>query len=253
VVRSATNASFSVYSQIKQSIIDLIYSPGEKLSESGLADELGVGRSPIRTALARLESEGWVEVSPQSGTFVRALSAREIDDLSELRGILEAHCIGLTAERISQKELTALEDAFREYRTRIHQGDAEAFIHIDNQLHALSYRLGGNELIAETLTALRDKVEWIRRACADSGERVLEGFGEIEAILEALVRHDAAAARELMKKHIESAARFCQMSERLRQHADQQHSSTSRRRPPSQRMQERGDKNRLADPTAGRE
>jgi DNA-binding GntR family transcriptional regulator len=250
-VRSATNASFSVYSHIKQSIIDLIYSPGEKLSESGLAEEWGVGRSPIRTALARLESEGWVEVSPQSGTFVRALSAREIDDLTELRGILEVHCIGLTAERISQTELSALENAFRECRTRIHQGDAEAFIHIDNQLHALSYRLSGNEMIAERLTALRDKVEWIRRACAVSGERVLEGFSEIEAILGALVRHDAAAARELMKKHIESAARFCQMSERLRQHADEPHSSTSRRRSSSQRMHERDDKYRSANPTVG--
>jgi DNA-binding GntR family transcriptional regulator len=237
-VRSATNASFSVYSHIKQNIIDLTYSPGEKLSETGLAEELGVGRSPIRTALARLESEGWVEVSPQSGTFVRALSAREIDELSELRGILEVHCIGLAAERISQKELSDLQDAFRESRTRIHQGDAEAFIHIDNVLHALSYRLSSNELIAETLIALRDKVEWIRRACAVSGERVLEGFGEIEAIFEALVRHDAAAARELMKKHIESAARFCQMSERLRQDSHHNISSTSRFRRSSQRVTE---------------
>jgi len=231
-VRSATNASFSVYSHIKQSIIDLTYAPGEKLSETGLAEELGVGRSPIRTALARLESEGWIEVSPQSGTFVRALSTREIDDLTQLRGILEVHCIGLTAERISQKELSELEDAFRECRARIHQGDAEAFIHIDNELHALSYRLSCNDLIAETLTALRDKVEWIRRACAVSGERVLEGFGEIEAILEALIRRDANAARELMKRHIESAARFCQMSERLRRRPGQQNSSTSRRRRP---------------------
>jgi DNA-binding GntR family transcriptional regulator len=252
-VRSATNASFSVYSHIKQSIINLIYLPGEKLSESGLADELGVGRSPIRTALARLESEGWVEVSPQSGTFVRALSRREIADVTELRGILEVHCIGLTAERISQTELGALQNAFRESRTHIHQGNAEAFIHIDNQLHALSYRLSGNELIAETLTALRDKVEWIRRACAVSGARVLQGFSEIEAILGALVQHDAEAARELMKRHIESAARFCQMSERLRQPADHRHSLTSRRRSFFQHMHERGDKYRWVDPTAGHE
>jgi len=248
-VRRATNASFSVYSHIKQSIIDLTYSPGQKLTESGLAETLGVGRSPIRTALARLESEGWVEVSPQSGTFVRALSAREIDELSELRGILEVHCIGLAAERISQKELSALEDAFRECRTRIHQGDAEAFIQIDNQLHALSYRLSCNELIAETLTALRDKVEWIRRACAVSGERVLEGFGEIEAILEALVSHDADAARERMKKHIESAARFCQLSERLRQRSDQQVSSNPRFRRSSQRADDRAGKS--AGPVVG--
>ncbi len=207
--RSASGA----YRRIKDGIIDLTYSPGGKLSEARLTEELGVGRSPIRTALARLETEGWIEVSPQSGTFVRALSAREIDDLSEMRGILEAHCIGLTAERVSDRELQQLSSAFQQLGTEILGGDAEDFIELDNRLHNLSYCIAGNELIEQTLIGLRDKVHWIRRACAMSSKRVLDGFAEIEQIHEALVRRDGAAARKLMKRHIENAARFCRMSE----------------------------------------
>ena len=211
-MRSETTSSFSAYSRIKRSIIDLTYSPGKRLSEASLADEFGIGRSPIRTALARLEGEGWIEVSPQSGTFVRTLSAREIDELSELRAILEAHCVAVAVTQISNDELDELGDAFRECRPKVRRGDAEAFIELDNQLHALLYRIAGNELIAETLIRLRDKVEWIRRACAVSSERVKEGFAEIEGIFDALMRRDVSAARERMKQHVENAARFCQMN-----------------------------------------
>jgi DNA-binding GntR family transcriptional regulator len=213
-VRSDASPAFGAYRRIKSGIIDLTYQPGGKLSETRLVEELGVGRSPIRTALARLEGEGWIEVSPQSGTFVRALSAREIDELSEMRGILEAHCIGVTVELISDDELKKLGKAFREAKVKILRGDGEAFIDIDNLLHNTSYQIAGNELIAQTLIGLRDKVQWIRRACVVSGERVRDGFKEIEGIYEALDRRDAEAARQRMKNHIENAARFCQMGER---------------------------------------
>ena len=210
--QEAKSAS-GAYRHIKRGIIDLTYKPGGKLSEARLTEELGLGRSPIRTALARLETEGWIEVSPQSGTFVRALSGQEIDELSELRGILEAHCIGLTAERIPDRDLQQLSGAFQRLGARIRKGDAEAFIILDNRLHDLSYRVAGNGLIAQTLIGLRDKVQWIRRACAVSEQRVLDGFAEIEQIHDALFRRDAASARKLMKRHIENAARFCRMNE----------------------------------------
>lgn len=209
-MRQAADPAFNAYHRIKHGIIDLTYRPGGKLSETRLSEELGVGRSPIRTALARLQGEGWIEIAPQSGTFVRSLSAREIGELSELRGILEAHCIGLTVERVSDRELRDLSDGFREFGPRIRRGDAAAFITLDRSLHALSCRMAGNELIAQTLTGLNDKVQWIRRACAVSEERVLEGFAEIEAIHQALLRRNATVARRRMRQHIENAARFCQ-------------------------------------------
>jgi DNA-binding GntR family transcriptional regulator len=76
------------------------------------------------------------------------------------------------------------------------------------------YRLGGNELIANTLTGLRDKVQWIRRACAISVLRVQESFEEMEAVVEALSRRDAQIVEHLIRQHVENAARFCQMTGR---------------------------------------
>ena len=69
------------YDRIKQAILNVTYRPGEKLSEVRLAADLQLGRSPIRSALARLEAESWIRVLPQSGTFVRMLEVRELEEL----------------------------------------------------------------------------------------------------------------------------------------------------------------------------
>ena len=208
----ATSSSLA-YQHIKDRIIDLSYLPNQRLSEARLSDESGLGRSPIRTALARLEGEGWIEVSPQSGTFVRALSQREITELTELRAILESHCIGIAAAKASEDEIDRLRIGFEAGGPKVRAGDAEAFIELDEELHGLIYRLADNHLIADTLIGLRDKVQWIRRACSVSETRVQDGFAEIEAIFAALARRDAAAAQARMREHVENAARFCQMSE----------------------------------------
>ena len=144
---------------------------------------------------------------------MRALSGREIEELTELRAVLESHCIGIAAARISDSEIEGLRAGFAAAAPRVRAGDAEAFIDLDETLHALVYRLCGNALIAETLVGLRDKVQWIRRACAVSGSRVQEGFSEIEAIFAALGRRDAAEAAIRMRAHVENAARFCRMTD----------------------------------------
>jgi DNA-binding GntR family transcriptional regulator len=207
-------SSFLAYTRIKERIIDLTYQPAERLSETKLADELGLGRSPIRTAFSRLESEGWVEISPQSGTFVCSLSEREIQELTEFRALLEAYCAGLAAGRISDKEVELLKLKFAACRPRVQAGDIDLALELDAEVHTLMYRLGGNELIANILSGLRDKAQWIRRACAVSVLRIEESFEEMAAVVEALSRRDAVMAQHLIRQHVENAARFRQMTGR---------------------------------------
>src|SRR5207237_10487935 len=86
----STAMAAQVYAAIKKRILERRYSPGERLSEARLVQELGLGRSPIRTALARLKNEGWIAVSPQSGTYIKSLTDKEIQDLVSLRLLHEA-------------------------------------------------------------------------------------------------------------------------------------------------------------------
>lgn len=201
----------AAYRRIKQRIVNLEYQPGEKLSEARLAAELSLGRSPIRSALAQLKSEGWIDVSPQSGSFVKALTDREISDVTGLRVMLEVHCARICAARMSDAELAKLRSAFAELGPMAARGDVEAFIDIDTRLHLALYRGTDNRMIATILLSLRDKVQWIRRACAVSSERVKEGFGELEQIFRALLARDPDAAAARMRAHIENSSAFCRI------------------------------------------
>jgi len=205
------SSSFLAYTQIKGRIIDLTYQPAERLSETKLAEEFGLGRSPIRTALSRLESEGWIEISPQSGTFVCSPTEREIKELTVLRALLEAYCAGQAATRISDKEIELLKLKFAACRPHVQAGDVAVALQLDEEVHALMYRLAGNELIANTLTGLRDKVQWIRSACADYILLIEESFEEMAAVVEALSRRDVVMVQHLIRQHVENAARFCQI------------------------------------------
>jgi DNA-binding GntR family transcriptional regulator len=203
------NQTAQIYREIKRRIVELEYRLGERLSETRLASELGVGRSPVRSALARLKSEGWVAISPQSGTFVKALTNRDIEEVTELRTVLEMHATRVAAERILAKDLKALKMGFDTLGPSIASGSSERFIELDNQLHQTIYKAAGNELVHNILTNLRDKVQWIRRACSVSVDRVQEGFHEIEGIFRALESRDGDVAAERMRTHIQNAAAFC--------------------------------------------
>lgn len=208
------NAAFLAYREIKSRIVNLQYKLGEKLSEARLVAELGLGRSPIRTALARLKSEGWVAVSAQSGTFVKALTDRDIEQVTELRTLLEIHCARAAATSITEAELRGVRADFATLGPRCAAGDSEAFIELDMKFHVAIYRAADNELIVDILLNLRDKVQWIRRACAVSLERVQDGFHELEAIRDALEARQGDLAGERMRAHIQNAAAFCRNIDR---------------------------------------
>lgn len=210
---SELNTAAEAYQEIKRKIVELEYGPGERLSETRIASELKIGRSPIRSALARLKSEGWIEVSPQSGTFVKALTSREIEEVTELRTVLEMHAVRAAAVRITDSELDSLHVAFETLGPSIAAGRVELFIDLDKQFHLTIYQAANNALVLDILMNLRDKVQWIRRACSVSPDRVQDGFHEIQEIFKAFEARDADTAAERMRTHIQNAAAFCRMIE----------------------------------------
>ena len=207
-----SGAAGASYREIKRRIIEGHYAPGEKLSEARLSAELGVGRSPIRTALARLQGEGWIEVSPQSGTYVRGLSGKEIDDVLEIRLVLETYVAGLAAKRISDAALSKLRRGFEAFGATVTNDRMDEYLELDLAVHVAIYHAAGNELITQNLLNLIDKVRWIRRGSTAWLARIQEAYEEVERILQALEKRDAGAARDAMRRHIQATIDFRQQS-----------------------------------------
>src|ERR1700754_4882982 len=199
-------ASFEAYEKIKRGILDLRYRPGEKLSETRLAEDLNLGRSPIRTALARLGGEGWITVLPQSGTFVRDLTPQEVSDIAELRLLLAAHAARRAAERIGADDLALLRNEFEALKAKGVDGHFEDFLRLDDLFHTTLHRLAGNRRVTEILQNLRDQIHWIRVVNAILPGRVAESLKEMDRVLVALERRDGEEAAKAMRQHIGNVA-----------------------------------------------
>ena len=209
-IADSSAAATRAYEEIKRRIVDLRYPPGAKLSEVQLAEELGYGRSPIRTAFARLGSEGWVTISPQSGTYVKLLSEAEIKEIYDFRLLLETHVSRLAAKNITAD---ALDDLRREFRRRApQQGDRfdkrmfDELNELDAIVHVAVYRAAGNSLITGVLLNLLEKVEWLKKASPSSPDRMKQWRSELGALLDAFERRDSETAAKRMREHIGHAA-----------------------------------------------
>lgn len=182
------------------------YEPGQKLSEAKLVADLGVGRSPIRSALARLERDGWVRVLPQQGTFVRKFSAEDVAGMSELRLLLEAHAASVAAAKVTSEELASLREQFEVLKVRGAERNFDEFLALDDRFHGLVYRLANNPLITKILRNLRDQIHWVRVINAAVPGRVDASFAEMDRVLIALERRDGEAAAQAMRQHIGNIA-----------------------------------------------
>ncbi len=200
------------YAAIKKRILDFRYVSGERLSEAQIAKELGLGRSPIRTALAKLKNDGWIAVSPQSGTYVRSLTDREIADLVDLRLLLETHVTELAARAISDEELRKLRRALAAFCPQGVQDLSERafddFNEFDSLFHMTIYRAAGNALIAEILSNLLDKVQWLKASTAPSAGESARDSSSCGASSTALEARDPKAAAARMREHITQRCRF---------------------------------------------
>jgi DNA-binding GntR family transcriptional regulator len=151
-------------------------------------------------------------VSPQSGTYVRSLSDKEIQDLLELRLLLEAQVMRSAAAHISAEELRklrrALEKACPRGIDRADEASFDDFNEFDSLFHLSAYRAAGNGLIAGILVDLIDKVQWLKSSAPGSTRRIRSGFHELERILAALEARDAERAAALMREHILNAADY---------------------------------------------
>ncbi|MFL5959990.1 MAG: GntR family transcriptional regulator [Gaiellaceae bacterium] len=193
---------------------------GTRLRQEALAEEFGVSRTPVREALRKLQAGGLVELQPNRGAVVRGLSPREIRDAYEVRAALEALAAGLAAERINRDQLQRLNRVQDEFRTALEKtvarrrggrevGEREVrrWGTANDDFHQTIHEASGNDVLAGTLAQLhRNFPRDLSRLVVSESTAMLEAnVREHEEILEALSRHDATAAYELMQRHVDRA------------------------------------------------
>ncbi|MBL8692421.1 MAG: GntR family transcriptional regulator [Rhodospirillaceae bacterium] len=202
--REPVATSEKVLERIGHSILSGEFEPGERLTETDLAQRFGVSRSPLREALLRLEERQLIERVPFSGMRVVSLDDRTVDELYEIRGALEGLACRRAAAVITPEQIAELRGvlAQRSRALKSTRGDARQQPTIQD-FHILIARISGNRELERMLAG--DIWHYMRaqyRRWARARERMDLGHAEHLRIVDALEARDGELAEILMRRHI---------------------------------------------------
>lgn len=191
-----------VYLSLKAAILSLAYRPGEALRKPEICEALGVSRSPVSEAVARLAAEGLVDVVPQSGTFVARFSMAEIRESAFLREALELAAIEIVARTLTEDQAILLRRNLRVQEALVADGDVAGFYQLDRQMHEMILSFTGYRRLAALAETSWVHVNRARQLILPQPGRVQDTLTEHQRILAALEAHDPAAAREATRHHL---------------------------------------------------
>ncbi|MGB8815208.1 MAG: GntR family transcriptional regulator [Paracoccaceae bacterium] len=197
-----------VYLTLKHAILSLTFRPGEILRKPEICDELGVSRSPVAEAVARLAAEGLVDVVPQAGTFVARFSLEEIREGAFLREALELAAVEIVAQTITEDQLTQLRRNLRVQEALLADNDAGGFYQLDREMHELILSFTGYKRLGALAETAWVHVNRARQLILPAPGRVQATLAEHQAILAALEAHDPVAARAATKAHLRQLITF---------------------------------------------
>jgi DNA-binding GntR family transcriptional regulator len=194
------------YEAVRDLLIRLAIAPGEPMVESELMKRTGFGRTPLREALNRLESERLVNIFPRRGTFAADIHLSDLALITDLREDLEGHAAQRAAERATPMERAALSALIES----IGEGDGEAQMDLDTTVHRSIYSAAHNHFLEETATQYHNLSMRIWRLFVDRMPDLGSHIDEHRDLLTAIVSGDAAGARGVARAHVrgfESAVR----------------------------------------------
>jgi DNA-binding GntR family transcriptional regulator len=148
---NAKNLRDDIVESLQRSIILGLYKPGEPLVERELAEKFGVSSIPVREALQELESRGLVARRPNRSSCVIELSRAELDQMFELRNLVEPQVIEWAGERMTAEQAQTLQPLVEDLRRAAEQNDFAQFFYRDLQLHRRIWELSGNRYATQTL------------------------------------------------------------------------------------------------------
>lgn len=192
-----------VYQAIKEAILSLDFPPGAILRKGAICAALNVSRSPVSEALARLSTEGLVEVVPQSATRVSYFSMEEIREGAFLREALELAVVAKVAADHTADQLTQLSRNMRLQQLLVEDGDHTGFYATDEEFHALLMKFTGFRKLASLTQLVSLQVTRARILLLPTPGRAESTLIEHQAILDAIRESDPVAAQSAMREHLQ--------------------------------------------------
>lgn len=201
--RPGGSAAQRAYDYTKWAILNGVYPAGEVITEGGVAEEVGVSRTPVREALLRLEVEGLVRLYPKKGAIVSSFSAQDAEDVLEARVLVE----NFTASRSFANRATLLpqlESVHTDMRRRRREHDTAGFTDSDRTFHELIVDAAGNTVLSSIYRTLRERQTLFTSVMVRGRtDRMAEAIAEHDKILATLRGDDEEVFCRAVNDHLQ--------------------------------------------------
>jgi len=207
-VAEAKLGAKDVYTRLREMILNFEIYPGSRVTETELAEHFGVSRTPIRSALQRLEVEGYLTVLPKQGCFIRNLDIDDLRKYYQVRMSLEQLSLQLANTFMSDAALGELAEAWEPARQAERSEDPEEMEARDEAFHLALAEGGGNLVLRNYLADVNRHLRIVRRLGFTMPERIDQTYDDHFRICQSLLRRDIAEAQSLMRAHISHNEQF---------------------------------------------
>jgi DNA-binding GntR family transcriptional regulator len=193
------------YQRIRAMIFDGSIPPDTTLVEAQLVRLLEMSRTPIREALHRMETEGLIEALPRGGFAVVTLTGEDLQNLYQIRAVLEGLAAETAASRSTRVAIAQLEDLYDEMDVAVESRDDETLIRLNREFHRTIASASGNRHLEAMLDDIKGVFERFRSDAVADDARRSTAHSEHRALIEALKARDGAEARRVAEKHVHRA------------------------------------------------
>ncbi|WP_413299049.1 GntR family transcriptional regulator [Bacillus sp. 1P10SD] len=194
-----------VYIHIKDLILEGEFKTGDRLVERELAERLNISRTPIREALFRLESQGFVKTVPRKGVIVADISEKEIIEVFTILSSLEVLAAKLAAQKLDDDAKSKFIEYSRKIEDCLKEDNDQDFSHLHGELNHLLYSSAKNNKLYEMLSGLSDYIRAFAKTGYKNPGRPKQSMEEHLRIMEAIVNQEVEMAEYLTKIHIENS------------------------------------------------
>lgn len=193
------------YLVLRQAIRTLRLAPGQMVREREVVEALGMSRTPVREALVRLETEGWVQIIPRHGFLVNSLAADDLQQMYEIVEGLDGMATALATTRNTPETLSSLKSMLQRQLEALERNDLIAWAELDDAFHLQIVKFSGNARLCDLVENYNDQLYRARLYTINLRPKPTRSVEEHQRIFEAMCAGDAEVARIQMQDHRQRA------------------------------------------------
>ena len=191
-----------LYARLHSEILTGRLRPGEALSETRVAEQHGMSRTPVREVFQHLAKEGLLRIVPQIGTFVAPINLACVNASQFIREALECHAVLDAARHASRPQVAALKEQIAAQAKAISAGDHIAFFALDETMHRLILEVSGHAGVWDLIASVKAQLDRVRYLSLEEQAWLTMIFRQHREIIAAIGAHDAVRAEGAMQQHL---------------------------------------------------